>query len=286
MIYILVFLLSWSIFAIAAKKHVFHAIHSTALLAVVMSLSSDIFVRHYPYWLWSFRNMKESPFNVFYELADDFGIYYVIAYLYIQYSPNRLKTWLPYTSCWTIGGIILEYVIVKNHHLNYFNGWTFLHSFIADWIIFIILSVHYIFFGKKPRVSLDKRHQKALICLESDIQAIQQDHPLQKNAGLPGIHFFSCVSQKNVETFLSFIEPETVLPTNHHEGYEIHYILDGTVCITFPDSEIIMKTGDIIHFSSNKPHGFKNIGSIPVKLLSVLITPAILSANTKSSTTS
>lgn len=52
-----------------------------------------------------------------------------------------------------------------------------------------------------------------------------------------------------------------------HSGEEIGYILEGQVELTVGRKRFRMKEGDSFHFRSELPHGYRNIGSRPARIL-------------------
>jgi transcriptional regulator with XRE-family HTH domain len=52
-----------------------------------------------------------------------------------------------------------------------------------------------------------------------------------------------------------------------HSGEEIGYILEGQVELTVGRKRFRIKQGDSFHFRSELPHGYRNIGSKPARIL-------------------
>jgi transcriptional regulator with XRE-family HTH domain len=52
-----------------------------------------------------------------------------------------------------------------------------------------------------------------------------------------------------------------------HSGEEIGYILEGQVELTVGGKRFRVKQGDSFHFRSELPHGYRNIGSKPARIL-------------------
>jgi hypothetical protein len=142
MMYIFVFFVSWAAFAIFAQKDRFKELYQSSLIGMVMSLSSDIFTLFYP--LWAYRDVDTGFRRQAITFLDDFGIYPVIAYLYVQHLPATTRDWFFYTFLWTLGGLIIEYILVRQKYLYYQLGWSLFGSYLSDWTIFIILTVHHL----------------------------------------------------------------------------------------------------------------------------------------------
>ncbi len=52
-----------------------------------------------------------------------------------------------------------------------------------------------------------------------------------------------------------------------HAGEEIGYILEGQVELTVGRKRYRAKQGDLFHFRSELPHGYRNVGSKPARIL-------------------
>src|SRR5579875_553095 len=142
MTYLLVFAACWVLFALFGQKKRFHELYPTSLIGMLMSLTSDVVTSFYPFWTYHADDNYISPFII--KLLDDFGIYPIIAYFYIQFLPSSLWKWILYTIIWTSGGIGVEYILIHQGYMAYHRGWSLWTSYAADWVIFIILSSHHI----------------------------------------------------------------------------------------------------------------------------------------------
>ena len=58
-----------------------------------------------------------------------------------------------------------------------------------------------------------------------------------------------------------------------HRGEEVKYCLEGKIVYTIDEQEYILNPGDCIHFRSDKPHFWKNIGKGNACVLSVCSPP-------------
>jgi len=58
-----------------------------------------------------------------------------------------------------------------------------------------------------------------------------------------------------------------------HEGEEFIFVMEGELSLTLDKQIYNLKTGESIHFNSNKPHKLKSISSTPTRCLVVLYTP-------------
>jgi quercetin dioxygenase-like cupin family protein/DNA-binding XRE family transcriptional regulator len=52
-----------------------------------------------------------------------------------------------------------------------------------------------------------------------------------------------------------------------HSGEEIGYVLEGEIELTINDRRFRVKTGDSFHFRSELPHGYRNVGAKPARVI-------------------
>lgn len=55
--------------------------------------------------------------------------------------------------------------------------------------------------------------------------------------------------------------------TVSHEGEEILYVLEGTICQKLEDEVMVMQEGDSVHFRGNRPHAWWNESGAPARVL-------------------
>jgi hypothetical protein len=91
-------------------------------------------------------------------LLDDFEIYDVVTYLYLQWLPKtrRLLDLFTYIFPWTLFAVLIEYIHINTGHMAHHHGWTFWYSYVADWTLFLMFyTYHKIFhFEKLSRLSI------------------------------------------------------------------------------------------------------------------------------------
>ena len=58
-----------------------------------------------------------------------------------------------------------------------------------------------------------------------------------------------------------------------HAGEEFGYVLEGTIELMIGDGHHLLNAGDTFHFSSERPHGYRNAGSAPARILWVNTPP-------------
>lgn len=52
-----------------------------------------------------------------------------------------------------------------------------------------------------------------------------------------------------------------------HQGEEVGYVLQGTMELTLDDQVHVLQPGDAFNFSSQTPHGYRNVGEGELKIL-------------------
>jgi hypothetical protein len=129
------FIISWSCWLIFADKARWKEIFPVCIFASFLSLISDEIVYSYiPYW----EYYGNEP-NIVRNLMDDFGVYMVVTYLFIQWLPQKQTFFRMFSYCfaWTALAITIEYVHVITGHMAHYHGWSFWHSYVSDWILFL-----------------------------------------------------------------------------------------------------------------------------------------------------
>lgn len=133
MFFIVRFILVWLIWIIFADKKRWREILPVCILASFCGVVSDILIEYYPYW--DYSDNRVSP--LFIDLGDEFEIFPVATYLFIQWLPKK-SAWimLCYWFVWTGAAITIEYIHLITEHMEHLNGWNLWYSYIADWVLF------------------------------------------------------------------------------------------------------------------------------------------------------
>lgn len=131
MVFMLVFLFSWTAFFCLFQRKRFREILPTSLLAMVLGLTSDVITNSYPFWTYVDGKLPHAVISI----LDDYGLYFVVSYLYIQFLPSTFRKWWLYTFCWTLACLTFEFLYVKSGHMIHRYGWSLLSSYFADWVI-------------------------------------------------------------------------------------------------------------------------------------------------------
>ncbi|MBB6214766.1 hypothetical protein HNQ80_000851 [Anaerosolibacter carboniphilus] len=144
---IILFIISWLCFFIFADKKKLKGFLSTCYLALILGLTTDLLIHHYP--LWNYPSSSESH-CINRHLADDFGVYFVTTYLFLQTLPKdetRLSI-ARHIFFWSILAISIEFIAIKTHAMKYGLWWNMRYSYIADWILFLIFYIHHKFYNQ------------------------------------------------------------------------------------------------------------------------------------------
>lgn len=138
------FAISWACWLLFADKARWREIIPVSILASFFGLISDHIITFYiTYW-----DYYGSIARIILMLLDDLEIYVVVTYLFIQWLPKKQSffSMFSYWFAWTALAITIEYIHVVTGHMAHYNGWTFLHSYVSDWILFwIFYQYHKIF---------------------------------------------------------------------------------------------------------------------------------------------
>ena len=77
-----------------------------------------------------------------------------------------------------------------------------------------------------------------------------------------------------LEASIHSVEPgEGSSGTITHDGEEMGYVLEGTLELEVDGEKHIVNAGDSFFFASVRPHGYKNPGDVPVRVLWVTTPP-------------
>lgn len=84
-------------------------------------------------------------------------------------------------------------------------------------------------------------------------------------------------SGKQMEPYmLKFTENSDSSEIMHeHPGQEFIHVLEGKLLITLENTQYILEKGDNFYYNSNIPHGIKNTGPFPARVLWVVHPPNI-----------
>lgn len=80
--------------------------------------------------------------------------------------------------------------------------------------------------------------------------------------------------QVTVEPFIITLSEESeVFPIFQHAGVEFLYLLEGKVLYRHANQTHMLNPGDSLFFDADAPHGPEKLVDLPIRLLSIIITP-------------
>ena len=131
MFYVVWFFLVWIIWLLFADKSRWREILPVCIFAKCLSLATDVLMFYYPLW-------EYAGFPFLIHLADDFAIYPVVTYLFIQWLPNNrsVKNMLRYWLVWTTAALAIELIYVHFGYMRYHQWWNTGYSYAADWLLY------------------------------------------------------------------------------------------------------------------------------------------------------
>jgi len=144
MVSIILLILSWLAFLVFGDKKRIPELFPTAMFSAFLGLLTDLIMEEYE--LWSYHDEPLSGSMV--PLFLDFGIYPVVAFLFMQFLP---QTWMKrfwWIFFWSLGSILLEYAYLKLGLMQHHKWWTLWVSYISDWVIFVLFILQYQFYAK------------------------------------------------------------------------------------------------------------------------------------------
>ncbi|MGB8954126.1 MAG: cupin domain-containing protein [Tumebacillaceae bacterium] len=244
--FLILFLLSWTAFFLFADRSRWHQFLPACMLAMLMSIISDVVVTDYPLWLY------HDPTELFPRLAihlfDDLGIYPVVTYLFLQYFPSQatLRNRLLYFGVWTTGVILLEYLFCRMGWMIHKMWWTLFCSYLADWVIFYIL------------LRFSKTHRFVLL-------------PSGRTVHLPK----ETQVQMSGSAFLLQLPAASHVPMHFHTMDQLNIVLEGQLVIEHEGQQTLLSAGERVLMPAHCWHGVQNPASAPAVVMTVFSDDAI-----------
>lgn len=130
----IVFGVSWVIWFIFSDKSKWKIILPSCILAGFLGSTSDSIMDWYKLW-------EYFPNGILSDMFNDWGIFPVVTYLFLQKIPNNYLFW--YYVKWTILAIIIEWFHVYTGHMVYYKWWNGWCSYISDWLLFFAFHMTY-----------------------------------------------------------------------------------------------------------------------------------------------
>lgn len=139
---ITIFIISGIAFFILADRSKFFEYSPTCYVAMILGLMTDVLIHHYPFWRYT---AAKKPQIVIRHYLDDFGVYFVVVYLFVQFLPKKDNVFnlLVYIFFWTFLAILLEKIALMVTGIEHGLGWNLVYSYISDLILFLIFYAHH-----------------------------------------------------------------------------------------------------------------------------------------------
>ncbi|KEO83057.1 cupin domain-containing protein [Tumebacillus flagellatus] len=257
--FLILFLVSWAAFWKFGDLRQWRRLLPAVLLSMVMSLTSDSVTDHYP--LWTYHDTTGWMPYLAIRLIDDFGVYPVTAYLFLQYmpSPNRQ---VRYFMTWTLAVILLETLFVFQGWMVHKDWWSIACSYIADWLIFFLLYRFTVLFNKSGSPEEPSQSNSA-----SNIVEVLKKH---------GIEIDFLAESETAEVFLLQMQPGTQISAHTHSGREISVLLQGQVEVSVGAERKVYRSGQSLIIQGQVVHSAINIDSRePALVLSILLSSGL-----------
>lgn len=103
-------------------------------------------------------------------------------------------------------------------------------------------------------------------------RAVLDMHPLRPNSGIKLEQLVPFDPKNLLEGSIHLIAPGSGLDFISHQGEEVAYVIEGAIELTVGETTYVVNEGDSAHFRSELPHGYRNPGPKPARVI-VINTP-------------
>jgi hypothetical protein len=148
------FILFWTLWVIFADRKRWREIFPVSIFAGLVGSTTDNITQFYGFWeYYGQQGLKSWVIKV----MDDWGIYIVIVYLFIQWLPKQraFGRMFGYWFIWTSLAISIEWIHVITNHMEHNNGWGFWHSYVSDWFLFWLFYQYHKVFKLERLIDLE-----------------------------------------------------------------------------------------------------------------------------------
>ncbi|MFC4766591.1 CBO0543 family protein [Effusibacillus consociatus] len=134
--------MSWICFLLLANKKYFLDFSPTCYLGMIIGFLTDILTDSYPLWEYD-AGSDMQEFLI--ETLDEFGVYFVTIYLFLQTLPKMQTVWTMtrHIFLWSLYSIALEWVAIKTGYMKHGLWWSLGCSYLSDWLLFISFYLHH-----------------------------------------------------------------------------------------------------------------------------------------------
>ncbi|MBL0386160.1 cupin domain-containing protein [Tumebacillus sp. ITR2] len=255
--FLLLFTLSWAAFWLFADLRHWRRYLPACLLASVMSLMSDSVTEHFP--LWEYYDTTGLMPQLVVRLLDDFGVYPVTTYLFLQYMPAPSKQVFYYLK-WTIAVILLESLFCWQDWMVH-HQWSLAYSYIADWVIFFLL------------------HRFTLLFQKPTAEGNRMSNPMSSVVELLKLHGLNLrfISEtEDVEILMLQMEPGSEVRAHTHPAPEFAFLLQGQLEVSVGAERKVYRSGQWITIQGHVVHSAVNIDNLePAIILSIVLSSGL-----------
>lgn len=137
------FVISWICFYLFADKKKFTIFYPSCLLSLYLSCAVDFFATEH-YILWDYPQGSKIQ-TYFYHLLQQFGVYPVVTYLFLQTLPKNqnILHMLRHVFYWSILSITIEWLAISVGYMEHLKWWNLGWSYLCDWILYFIFYSHH-----------------------------------------------------------------------------------------------------------------------------------------------
>lgn len=256
--FIVIFVASWIAFFLFADLSKWRRYLPACFLAMILSISSDLLVMYYP--LWTYHDPTGLLRMIGHtHVLDDFGIYPVVTYLFLQYYPaakTRPKKFL-YFVAWTTFAILFEFLHFHMGWMKHLNGWSHLKSYGADWGLLYLFLVFYKVYNRptgSPHSSLAHTEDSPVPNYVYSIRHL-------------GLELEFIAEAEDYEVYLLEVHPGGEIISHWHHNSELCVVLKGEVEFTIGDTTEVYSKGNLINLPQAVVHRGQNTTSEPALLL-------------------
>ncbi|MBL0387446.1 hypothetical protein JJB07_12360 [Tumebacillus sp. ITR2] len=139
---IVLFVGSWLFFLFLGKKKKFYVLSPTCYVAMILGLSTDVMIDAYGLWEYPATTGLQSFWR---HILDDFGIYFVVTYLFLQTLPKQPNFWnmVLHIFYWSVLAFGLEFLALKTGNLKHRLWWNLGFSYVSDVGLYLIFYYHH-----------------------------------------------------------------------------------------------------------------------------------------------
>ncbi|WP_052947662.1 CBO0543 family protein [Aneurinibacillus tyrosinisolvens] len=132
-------LIAWFIWLLIADKERWREIVPVCFFAGFLGATTDNIIHHHPLWTYP----SKQPLLPL--LGDDWGIYFVVTYLFIQSLPKQHTFWRISLHLFIFAntGLIIEWLHVITNHMTHERWWNYGYSYFANVILYLMFYYFY-----------------------------------------------------------------------------------------------------------------------------------------------